>query len=94
MNIDYVNLDADLESGAFRERLRAELVTGFRLLLEAGEALPPPSHYAARISEIVDRGAEPPIRKELQFYLYKEILVACEEAKAEVEGGPREGSAS
>jgi hypothetical protein len=87
MNIDYANLDADLESGAFRDRLRAELITGFRLLLDAGEPLPPPSHYAARISEIVDRGADAPIRKELQFYVYKEILLACEEAKTEVEGG-------
>jgi hypothetical protein len=85
MNVDYANLEAELESGTFREKLRTELVTGFRILRDAGEALPPASHYAARISEIVDRAAETPLTKDTQFYLYQEILVACEEAKKELE---------
>lgn len=86
MNVDYENLDQDLLSGTFRDRLSEELAIGFRELHLSGERLPPASYYAARIAEIVDKGASEPLNKELTFYLYQEILAACEAARAKVLG--------
>lgn len=84
MNIDYANLEADLENGLFRQRLEEELVAGFRQIRAAGERLPVASHYAAQIAEIVNRDAE--LSEETKFYLYQEILLACEQARAAVLG--------
>ena len=86
MNVDYENLARDLESGYFRESLREELALGFRQIHAAGERLPPSSHYASQIAEIVNRGAPAPLGEETKYELYQEILSACEAARAEVLG--------
>ena len=86
MNVDYENLARDLESGYFRESLHEELLLGFRQIHAAGERLPPPSHYASQIAEIVNRAAPSPIESEMAYELYQEILSACESARAEVLG--------
>ncbi|MFZ2493985.1 MAG: hypothetical protein WA208_21095 [Thermoanaerobaculia bacterium] len=92
MNIDYGKLEADMESGAFRLELEAELTVGFRQIADAGERLPPASHYAAQIAEIVNRGAPTAIKAETAYYLYQEILEACEAASAAVLGAQRSPS--
>ena len=84
MNVDYASLESDVESGLFRESLKEELVAGFRQIRESGERLPPASHYASQIAEIVSRGAAEPLNAELAFNLYQEILLAVEAARAEV----------
>lgn len=81
MNVDYENLQADLESGAFRQQLEEELTFGFRQILATGERLPTASHYASQIAEIVQRGTETPIP-----YLYDEVLLAVENARNAVLG--------
>jgi hypothetical protein len=86
MNVDYENLDQDLLTGTFRDRLGEELAIGFRELHLSGERLPPASYYAAKIAEIVDKGASEPLTRDLSFYLYQEILAACEAARAKVLG--------
>ena len=88
MNIDYSSLETDLESGVFRQNLETELTLGFRDLRDRGEPLPRPSHYASRIAEIVYNAAERPITSENAYYLYQEILSACETAWATVMGEP------
>jgi len=84
MNVDYSTLEDDVASGAFREQLREELTFGFRQIHEAGERLPPASHYASQIAEIVNRGAASPIGADLAYHLYQEILLACEAAREAV----------
>jgi hypothetical protein len=86
MNVDYASLAGDLETGLFRESLKEELVAGFRQIRDTGERLPTASHYASQIAEIVNRGADAPLDSDLAFYLYQEILVAVEEARAAVLG--------
>lgn len=88
MNVDYENLENDVASGLFRESLREELLFGFRQIQQTGERLPTASHYAAQIAEIVNRGAAEPLNKDLAFHLYQEILLAVEEARADVLGEP------
>ena len=84
MNIDYKTLEEDVYDGTFRNRLEEELTLGFRQLHEGGERLPPASHYAAQIAEIVNRDVE--LSAELKYNLYQEILLACEGARASVLG--------
>lgn len=84
MNVDYSILPQELESGVFRERLQEELTLGFRQIVDAGERLPTASHFASQIAEIVNRDADPPLEGALAFYLYQEILLACENARAAV----------
>lgn len=84
MNVDYDNLERDLQSGLFRESLTAELTVGFRQIRDSGERLPLASHYAAQIAEIVNRGAS--LSNEMAFELYQEILAAVESARATVLG--------
>ncbi len=86
MNVDYASLEADMESGAFRMELEAELTLGFRILHQGGERLPTASHYASQIAEIVNRGAEAPLTPEFAYNLYQEILAAVEAARASVLG--------
>jgi hypothetical protein len=88
MNVDYESLQADMESGVFRQTLEEELTIGFRLLHQSGEHLPLASYYAAKIAEIVNSGAEEPLRPETAFYLYQEILSAVESARTRVLGEP------
>ena len=88
MNVDYENLENDVANGLFRESLREELLFGFRQIHHSGERLPLASYYAAKIAEIVNRGAVEPLNKELAFTVYQEILLAVEAARAEVLGEP------
>ena len=81
MNVDYETLEADLESGAFREELREELTLGFRQIRMTGERLPTASHYASQIATIVNTAATEPLTPELAFYVYQEILAAVEAAR-------------
>lgn len=84
MNIDYENLERDVEAGTFRQHLEEELTFGFRQMHEAGERLPPASYYAAQIAEIVNRDRV--LGAELKYDLYQEILLACERSRAAVLG--------
>jgi len=86
MNVDYSTLEQDVYNGAFRDQLRDELTIGFRQMQLAGQRLPPASHYASQIAEIVNRGASEPIDADLAYHLYQEILAACEMARAAVLG--------
>ena len=88
MNINYATLADDLASGALRQELAAELTTGFRLLQQEGERLPVASHYASRIAEIIHHEAPEPIVPDLSFYVYQEVLLAVEQARATVMGEP------
>ena len=89
MNVDYSSLEQDVYSGAFRDQLRDELTIGFRQMHLDGQRLPPASHYASQIAEIVNRGATSPIDGDLAYHLYQEILAACEQARTAVLGEPR-----
>lgn len=82
MNIDYATIDQDVADGTFRNRLQEELELGFRQIHETGERLPPASHFAAQIAEIVNRDVQ--LAPELKYNLYQEILLACEQARASV----------
>lgn len=84
MNIDYTTLEADVFSGAFRDRLQEELIVGFRQIQQMGERLPVTSHYAAQIAEIVNR--EVSLSGDVKYELYQEILAAVEHARATVLG--------
>ena len=86
MNVDYEYLERDLTTGMFREMLKEELIVGFRQIQASGERLPLASHYASQIAEIVSRGASGPLRPEVAFELYQEILEAVEAARATVLG--------
>jgi hypothetical protein len=84
MNIDYRTIDQDVADGTFRNRLQEELELGFRQIHDTGERLPPASHFAAQIAEIVNRDVQ--LAPELKYNLYQEILLACEQARAAVLG--------
>lgn len=84
MNIDYENLERDLSDGTLRRNLGEELAAGFRQIQQMGERLPVASHYAAQISEIINRNAD--LTSELQFELYQEVLEAVEGARVAVMG--------
>jgi len=86
MNIDYTALAGELDSGELRERLKSELVVGFRLMLEAGDAVPPASYFATKITEIIYASRDREIEANTQYDLYQEVLLACEEARREVLG--------
>ena len=84
MNIDYANLEQDVETGMFRERLEEELTLGFRQIHDSGDRLPLASYYATQIAEIVNRDVS--LSADLKYNLYQEILLACERARAAVLG--------
>jgi hypothetical protein len=84
MNVDYPNLENDVESGEFRRTLEEELIVGFRMIRQAGDRLPPASHYASQIAEIVGRGAPEPLSAQFAYEVYQEILEACEYARETV----------
>lgn len=86
MNIDYEKLTGELDSGELRARLKSELVTGFRLLIEAGDPVPPASYFATKITEIIYSARDREIEANTQYDLYQEVLLACEEARDEVLG--------
>lgn len=86
MDFDWGTIAQQVESGTLRENLERMLVAGFQALHDAGEPLPPASYYAAKIAEIIDRQSEQPLSKDDAFYLYQEVLLACENARREVLG--------
>ncbi len=88
MNIDYKNIEENILSGTFRADLEAELIVGFRQIRMDGERLPLASHYASQIAEIVAKGAPAPMRPELAYQVYLEVLAAVEHARATVLGEP------
>lgn len=88
MNIDYETLTEDVLDGTLSQKLEPELTIGFRQMLIDGDRLPTASHFAAQIAEIIDRTVEEPLRPEIKFDLYQEILIACERARANVLGDP------
>ena len=88
MNVDYATLEQDLYDGTFRMRLEEELMLGFQQIRETGERLPTASHYASQIAEIVNRGTSDPLTADMKYYLYQEILLACERARAAILGPP------
>lgn len=84
MNVDYVALEDNILDGTFRSELETELTIGFRAIRMSGERLPLASHYASQIAEIVAKGAPSPMRPELAYQVYLEILAAVEHARAAV----------
>ena len=86
MNVDYATLEQDLYDGVFRTRLEEELTLGFRQIHDTGERLPTASHYASQIAEIINRGTTEPLTADTKYYLYQEVLLACERARASVLG--------
>ena len=90
MNIDYANLERDVDDGTFRQRLEEELTVGFRQIHDSGERLPLASYLASQIAEIVNRDVQ--LSEELKYNLYQEILLACENARAAVLGEERKPS--
>ena len=84
MNIDYENLERDIDDGTLRRNLEEELTAGFRQIQQTGERLPLASHYAAQIAEIINRNAT--LTEALKFELYQEVLEAVEAARVAVLG--------
>jgi hypothetical protein len=84
MNIDPNTLEQEIFDGTFRLRLEEELTLGFRQLHDIGERLPPASHYAAQIAEIVNRDLT--LTEETKYELYQEILDAVTNARVAVLG--------
>ena len=81
MNVDYQRLEDNILDGTFRSELEEELLVGFRQLQLAGERLPVATHYASQIAEIVAKGSPVPLRPELAYQVYLEILAAVEGAR-------------
>ncbi|MGA7615314.1 MAG: hypothetical protein WBX15_09040 [Thermoanaerobaculia bacterium] len=90
IELDYGNLEQEIESGRLRARLRQQLAEGFRDIHEKGERLPPPSYYAARIAEILNEASGEAISQPAAFDLYQEVLLACQEARSDVLGEEEE----
>jgi hypothetical protein len=86
MNVDYQRLEDAILDGTFRSELETELTVGFRVLRMAGERLPVASHYASQIAEIVNNGAAVPLRRELAYQVYLDILAAVEASRDTVLG--------
>ena len=86
MNVDYAAIEDNILNGTFRAELEEELTIGFRQIRMTGERLPLASHYASQIAEIVANGAPAPMRPELAYQVYLEILAAVEAARATVLG--------
>jgi hypothetical protein len=84
MNIDPNTIEQELIDGTFRLRLEEELTLGFRQIHDSGERLPPASHYAAQIAEIVNRDVV--LDDNGRYELYQEILDAVTNARVAVLG--------
>ena len=82
MNVDYDSLEEKILDGTFRAELEAELTIGFRTMVMEGERLPLASHYASQIAEIIAKGAPEPMRPELAYQVYLDVLAAVESARA------------
>jgi hypothetical protein len=88
MNVEYASLEEKILDGSFRAELEAELTVGFRTLQMSGERLPVASHYASQIAEIVAKGSPVPMRPELAYQVYLDVLAAVEGARDAVEAEP------
>jgi hypothetical protein len=88
MNVDYVSLEENILDGSFRAELEAELTVGFRTLQMSGERLPVASHYASQIAEIITKASPVPMRPELAYQVYLDVLAAVETARATVQAEP------
>ena len=86
MDLHYSRLLDEIENGTLRATLERELTDGFLKMQAEGEALPPASHYATRIAEIIERNSEQPLSKEDAFRLYSEVVIACDQARRNVLG--------
>lgn len=84
MKIDYERLQQSVQAGTLRIELEQELETGFREMAARGEPIPPASYLATKIAEIVNRGADDELEKDLAFNIYQEIASACENARERV----------
>lgn len=82
MNVDYASLEEKILDGSFRAELEAELIVGFRTIQMGGERLPLATHYASQIAEIVAKGSPVPMRPELAYQVYLDVLAAVESARA------------
>lgn len=85
MMMDFDSIEEKIRSGTLHQELERELTDGFRQLHASGEPLPPASHYAARIAEIIARQTTD-LSREDAFDLYQEVLLACENARKNVLG--------
>jgi hypothetical protein len=86
MNVDYPAIEDRILDGTFRSELETELTVGFRVLQMEGERLPVATHYASHIAEIISKGSPVPMRPELAYQVYLEVLAAVEAARATVLG--------
>jgi len=86
MNVDYRALEDRILDGTLRSELEDELTVGFRTLQMEGERLPVATHYASQIAEIISKGSPVPMRTELAYQVYLEVLAAVEGARATVLG--------
>ena len=84
MNVDYKALEDKILDGTFRSELEDELTAGLRTLQMPGERLPVATHYASQIAEIISRGSPVPMRPELSYQVYLEVLAAVEAARVTV----------
>ena len=84
MNVDYENLEASILDGSFRAELETELTIGFRAMRMSGDPLPLATYYAAQMAEIVGKAAPEPMRPELAYQVYLDILAATEGARSTV----------
>jgi hypothetical protein len=90
VDLHYSRLLDEIEKGTLRATLERELTEGFQRMHAEGDALPPASYYAARISEIIERNSEQPLSKEDAFNLYQEVVIACDQARRNVLGDEAE----
>jgi hypothetical protein len=81
MNVDYRAIEERILDGTFRSELEAELTVGFRTLQTEGERLPVATHYASQIAEIISKGSPVPMRPELAYQVYLEVLAAVEASR-------------
>lgn len=86
MELNFAGLISEIHTGALRQTLERELTAGFEKMHASGEALPPASYLAARITEIIDKASEQPLTKDDSFYLYQEVVLACENARKNILG--------
>ncbi|MBW3566160.1 MAG: hypothetical protein KY459_15735 [Acidobacteria bacterium] len=84
IEIDYDNLERDLDAGTFRIELEEALKEGFREIHARGDRLPPPSYYASKISEIIHQGG--PVPDHMSLPIWDQVLAACENAREDVTG--------
>lgn len=86
MNVDYRAIEDKILDGTFRSELEDDLTVGFRTLQMSGERPPVATHYASQIAEIISKGSPVPMRPELAYQVYLEVLAAVEAAREIVLG--------